>query len=276
MEELARYEPVGMELSRKPSEVLSQAKEAATALKGVIAGKAKPVIIQGEQYLEFEDWQTVGRFYGVTAKVVSTAPIDLGGVQGFEARAVVLRNADGMELSAADSMCLNDEANWKNRPLFMLRSMAQTRACAKALRNVLAWVVVLAGYRPTPAEEMQGVGEKKPPLQDPQKKANGQAAPAPGFLTSPILKAETVEYAKKDKAGKPTGDKGKFYKITVHDENGNESSLSSFSDTLFLEAQKEAGTNDMVKIGWKPGRKEGTREFTSIDRIEPGPDENAQ
>jgi len=34
--------------------------------------------------------------------------------------------------------------------------MAQTRACAKALRNVLAWVVVLAGYRATPAEEMQG------------------------------------------------------------------------------------------------------------------------
>ena len=32
--------------------------------------------------------------------------------------------------------------------------MAQTRACAKALRNVLAWVVVLAGYAPTPAEEM--------------------------------------------------------------------------------------------------------------------------
>ena len=33
----------------------------------------------------------------------------------------------------------------------------QTRACAKALRNVLSWVVVLAGYRPTPAEEMDGV-----------------------------------------------------------------------------------------------------------------------
>jgi hypothetical protein len=33
--------------------------------------------------------------------------------------------------------------------------MAQTRACAKALRNVLAWVVVLAGYAPTPAEEME-------------------------------------------------------------------------------------------------------------------------
>jgi len=39
--------------------------------------------------------------------------------------------------------------------------MAQTRACAKALRNVLAWVVVLAGYAPTPAEEMDSVTVNK-------------------------------------------------------------------------------------------------------------------
>src|SRR3990167_8087954 len=32
--------------------------------------------------------------------------------------------------------------------------MAQTRASAKALRQILAWVVVLAGFKPTPAEEV--------------------------------------------------------------------------------------------------------------------------
>jgi hypothetical protein len=51
----------------------------------------------------------------------------------------------------------------ENVPLFQLSSMAQTRANAKALRNVLSWVVVLAGYRPTPAEEMDGVYEREPP-----------------------------------------------------------------------------------------------------------------
>src|SRR5207245_1234555 len=30
-------------------------------------------------------------------------------------------------------------------------------ACAKALRLVFGWVVVLAGYKPTPAEEMQSL-----------------------------------------------------------------------------------------------------------------------
>jgi hypothetical protein len=154
---------------RPPEVVLAEAQKAAKALADVVSRKKKPVIMNGEQYLEFEDWQTVGRFYGVTAKVTSTAFIEYGSVQGFEARAVAVR-ADGVEISGAESMCLNDEPNWKGKPLFQLRSMAQTRACAKALRNVLAWVVVLAGYKPTPAEEMQGVFNSKPPIQEPGKK----------------------------------------------------------------------------------------------------------
>lgn len=56
---------------------------------------------------------------------------------------------------------MNDETNWRGKPLFQLRSMAQTRACAKALRNVLAFVPVLAGYEATPAEEMVTMGSSK-------------------------------------------------------------------------------------------------------------------
>jgi hypothetical protein len=52
---------------------------------------------------------------------------------------------------------MDDESKWSDKPLYQLRSMAQTRAQAKALRGVLAWVAVLAGYNPTPAEEMDGV-----------------------------------------------------------------------------------------------------------------------
>lgn len=179
-----------VQIYRDPTAVLADAKKAATALAQVVAGKKKPVIMNGEQYLEFEDWQTVGRFYGVTAKVVSTEFMDLSGVQGFQAKAVAIR-ADGMEVSAAESMCLNDEPNWKSKPLFQLRSMAQTRACAKALRNVLAWVVVLAGYKPTPAEEMTEANGK-PPVQTPQKKAPDQPRQArdPNEpATEPQLKA---------------------------------------------------------------------------------------
>lgn len=144
-------------LNRNPQDVLNDALNAAKSLQQVIRGKKKPVIFNGEQYLEFEDWQTCARFYGLSVKVISTNFVQFGEVQGWEAKAEVLRNADGAVISAADSMCLNDEPNWSKKPLFQLRSMAQTRACAKALRNVLAWVAVLAGFKPTPAEEMDSV-----------------------------------------------------------------------------------------------------------------------
>lgn len=161
-----------MTVARPPEQVLAEARTAAMALADVVSKKKKPVIMNGEQYLEFEDWQTVGRFYGVTAKIISTQFIDYGSVQGFEARAVAIRS-DGLEVSAAEAMCLNDERNWKDKPLFQLRSMAQTRACAKALRNVLAWVVVLAGYRETPAEEIQDMAQK-PNITPPQAKPQPQ------------------------------------------------------------------------------------------------------
>lgn len=174
-------------VSRQPEVVLEEARQAAKALQNVIAKKERPVMFNGQQYLELEDWQTVGRFYGVSVKVVegSSKLIQVGDVVGYEARAVVMRLSDGMEISGAEAMCLNDEPNWAKKPLFQLRSMAQTRACSKAFRNVLAWVVVLAGYKPTPAEEMEGVHPvevhtaepqpSKPPVQPPQRKstANG-------------------------------------------------------------------------------------------------------
>lgn len=147
-------------MTRAPERVINEAIEAATALKGVLANKKNKFMFRGEQYLQFEDWQTLGRFYGVTARIKHTQQVTYGEASGFEASAEAVR-ADGMVISAAEAMCMDDEINWKGKPIFQLRSMAQTRASAKALRNVLSWVAVLAGYAPTPAEEMQEVGEDR-------------------------------------------------------------------------------------------------------------------
>lgn len=189
-----------MLMEAEPDVVLGAARTAAKALQNVIDQKPKKVMMGGEQYLEFEDWQTLGRFYGITAKEDGDAEfVDLAGIQGFKANAVALFK--GQVLSRATAYCLNDEDKWSARtkyawayvkrsggysvedpgkdeliweskdgksrpkkerinlgeekvPLYQLASMAQTRANAKALRNVLAWVAVLAGYRPTPAEEL--------------------------------------------------------------------------------------------------------------------------
>ena len=141
-----------LRLEQSPQAVLNAARDAARALTDVINKKKNPVRFKGEVYLEFEDWQTLGRFYSVTAKVASVEPIELGKARGFHAVAVALHH--GHELSRAEAWCFDDEPNWKGKLLNQIASMAQTRACCKALRNVLSWVVVLAGYAPTPAEEM--------------------------------------------------------------------------------------------------------------------------
>lgn len=208
-EDLAIIEQqTGLSVARAPEMILDEAHDAAKALKRVIEGKANKVMFGGEQYLEFEDWQTVGRFYGIAPRVVSSKYVEYGSAQGWEATADAVHVPTGRIVSSADAMCLNDEEKWSARPkyayvyhkksggtsvedpgkdeliweqgsdgkrrpkkermligteqvpLFQLRSMAQTRAQSKALRNALAWVVVLAGYRPTPAEEMDAVAER--------------------------------------------------------------------------------------------------------------------
>lgn len=199
-EEMAKYEVSDdIHLSKAPEAVLREATLAAKALKEVLDGKTRPVRFNGQTYLEFEDWQTLGRFYGVTAKVTKTEWCDYSGVTGFEAHAVAVR-ADGAEISAAQASCLTDEPNWNGKPLFQLKSMAQTRACAKALRNVLAWVVVLAGFKPTPAEEMDGVFTPKP-NGSPQPQPNAPEATASAPVSTDNFSAWTVPFG--EKKGQP-------------------------------------------------------------------------
>lgn len=231
-----------LSIHREPTLVLEEAKKAAKALAQVIAGKKKPVIINNEQYLEFEDWMTVARFYEITAKVISTSPISFGDVQGFEARAVAILVRTGEEISAAEAMCLNDETNWKNRPLFMLRSMCQTRACAKALRNVLAWVVVLAGYKPTPAEEMEGVGQTKSSISMPQeKKANGDQSKEKGEIIVSLVDSVSQSSGKKK-----DGEDWIKYAICIGDKK-----YSTFSKTFAEEAKQACHSAVKVRIEYK-------------------------
>lgn len=96
-------------------------------------------------------WRTLGAMLptSITATTESTNEIP----NGFEARAV-LRTLDGTILGYADAQATRDENFGRGKPSNAIRSMAQTRAQGKAFRSVLDFLVVLAGFNPTPAEEM--------------------------------------------------------------------------------------------------------------------------
>lgn len=150
-----------------PNQQVIEGKRALRELKALVQRRPDKLVISGKQYLYFSDWQILGAFFGITASVVTTGEITkekpvpsmdgkftLLEVIGFTARAVAIR--DGKEVSAAEAECLFEESNWAKKPRFQLRSMAQTRACAKALRNCLQWVVRLpdSNFAEESAEEV--------------------------------------------------------------------------------------------------------------------------
>jgi hypothetical protein len=149
-------------LAVTPRDAIAQATVAARALTEVIESKPDKVVINGKTYLTLEDWQLLAHFYGLAARTESTEYVqfpdpEVGTIQGYQARAEVINIKTGLIIGSGEAMCLNDEKKWTNKPLYAIRSMAQTRACAKALRNILAFVPVLAGYSPTPAEEISSL-----------------------------------------------------------------------------------------------------------------------
>jgi hypothetical protein len=200
-----RSEFAGLIVSRDPDVVLEEARRAATALTKVIEGKKKKVQFNGETYLENEDWLTVARFYGVTSRIKETRYVELGDdefkAHGYEAIAEAYLVGSDQVISTSESMCLNDEATWARKPLFQLRSMAQTRASSRVLRQVFGWVVVLAGYKATPAEEMGAETPQERPVvqRKSQMPANGNGAPlviseAQGKRLYAIAKTNNLEY----------------------------------------------------------------------------------
>jgi hypothetical protein len=141
-----------------PVEVITRASRAAEALKGVIRQQGLVSNIQGREYPRVEAWTTLGSMLGVVPVVTWTRRTE----DGWEAR-VEARTLDGRVVGAAEAMCSKSERTWSKRDDYALRSMAQTRATSKALRGPLGFVVTLAGYEATPAEEMPADGTEGPP-----------------------------------------------------------------------------------------------------------------
>lgn len=149
---LTLQEPQNLEKPRQDTEF---AHEAAKLLVQIIEKNNWSKKLGGQSaHIMYEGWQTAGKYYGYAVKTYDAEYVELGGTWGFKAKATVVNEHTGIEVGSAEAYCMSDENNWRNKPKFQLASMAQTRAGSKALRQNLGFVVALAGYNPTPAEEM--------------------------------------------------------------------------------------------------------------------------
>jgi hypothetical protein len=136
-----------------PEDTLSLATRMATALKDVVEKQRLFAVIQGKKYPQVEAWMTIARMDNVVARE-ARPPIrrDDG---SYEAFVELIRLSDGMVVGAGSALCgTPDDRPWATRGEPARRSMAVTRATSRAFRQQYSWIMALAGYEPTPAEEM--------------------------------------------------------------------------------------------------------------------------
>jgi len=144
-----------------PADFVSKSQEYAKALVDVVENQNLFALIQGKKYVTFEGWQFLGSMLptAITPQTEWTTELrdeTTGETLGYKTR-VVAKDVNGNERGAAESVCMFAERNWAGKDANALMSMAQTRASSKALRMALSSIVKLAGYEPTPKEEMDGV-----------------------------------------------------------------------------------------------------------------------
>lgn len=104
-----------LSLADVPENAIHQASQAASAIMGVIDGKPKTIKFNSEIYFENEDWVFIGKFYGVTVRIVADRYVEFGTAKGFEAEAEAVLSSTGQVVGRAFMMCLDDEENWGSR-----------------------------------------------------------------------------------------------------------------------------------------------------------------
>ena len=161
-------------LQVSPEAVVERATKVAEALANVIKKKKLSVKIRDREYVRVEGWSTLGAMIGVLPRTVSVTEIQEG---IFEATVELIRTTDQAiigqgiaECGSIDELDRYGKPIWSERPRYARKSMAITRATGKAFRLSLAWIMELAGYSGTPAEEMDFIGgeysEAKPRMEN--------------------------------------------------------------------------------------------------------------
>ncbi len=167
-------------------------KKMAIVLKDYIASNNLSVNIVGRNYVMCEGWQFAGGLMGTAAKITKIENLSTGTEKKWRADVEIISLKDNNAVGFGSAICSNLELKKKSFDEYAICSMAQTRAIGKAYRNMIGWVIKLAGYEVAPAEEMTKVG------QDP---AQVVATPAPENSTDYKKKLydEVRKIAKKDK-----------------------------------------------------------------------------
>lgn len=176
--------------TNNPRGMTARMAEVADAIKDVLISRNLTQRIGDNNYVKVEGWSMVGAMLGVFPRTVSVEMTEHGVIEAetvqkigrggkpytkqypridgaLTYRAVVdLVARDGLVVGGAVSFASKHEEQWRDRDDNQVASMAQTRATAKAFRQSFGFVMPMAGYAATPAEEMGNLGQQSGPPAD--------------------------------------------------------------------------------------------------------------
>ena len=162
-----REEPqisLGQLMFSDPADMLEKAQRVAAALKDVIDSQELFVTIRKKQHVYVEGWSTLGAMLGVVPRTLSVVEIKEGifeaTVELVTTRYEIVVGRGIAECGSPDELDKEGKPVWGDRSRMAKKSMAITRATGKAFRLSFSWIIKLAGYQPTPAEEMNGINDK--------------------------------------------------------------------------------------------------------------------
>ncbi|HEU4427199.1 MAG TPA: hypothetical protein VFT98_00460 [Myxococcota bacterium] len=135
-------------------QLVQSASALASTLAQIINDRGLYKSIQGRDYVMCEGWTTLATLCGLMPREVACERDPETGA--YVAVVALVRISDGKEMTRASAECGGQgDETWQQRAAFARRSMSITRATGKVCRIALSWIMNLAGFAPTPLEEME-------------------------------------------------------------------------------------------------------------------------
>lgn len=234
-----------------PVELIAAATAVATPLAAVIEKQGLFVTISGRRYVKCEGWTTMGAMLGIIPREVS----NVGGEgQTREAVVELVNMRTGAIVGRASAECSPTEERWHTATDNARRSMAATRATSKAFRLSFSWIMTLAGYETTPAEEIPEGGfidVEAPTIPD-----------TPGRMVGRILEVDFKDGMTRGKPWKRWGIKFR----PENEKNEFATWLGTFDQKLADEAKVAQIANILVVITYTYDGKNRTLESLNVEK----------
>lgn len=117
--------------------------------------------ISNKNYVHVEGWQFAGASMGIFPIIKSLDNQSSENEIKYRAEVELVRLSDSTVVGYGIAICSNKEKKKRDFDEYAIASMAQTRATGKAFRMTIGWVMKLAGYEATPAEEADELEKSK-------------------------------------------------------------------------------------------------------------------